>query len=147
MDSRSCALRARKNPGASVGMHDPQQHSGGKTQPLGFTDELLVFNALIEGSEIQKDSDAMAVLVSRPLKLHHSLKTDVKCSTTRKRSIVPKQVPGFPDPILHKAPTQTREHFMKGAHQSYRSFNLLVFWQHNDDAEAPLVRADPLHLI
>ena len=146
MDSRSSALRARKNPGTSVGMHDPQQHSGGKTPPLGFTDELLVFNALVEGSEIQKDSDAMAVLVSRPLKLHHSLKTDVKCSTTRKRSIVPKQVPGFPDPILHKAPTQPREHFMKGAHQSYRSFNLLVFWQHNDDAEAPLVRADPLHL-
>eukprot|EP00439_Symbiodinium_sp_Y106_P038272 s9517_g4.t1 len=35
---------------------------------------------------------------------------------------------------------------MKGAHQSYRSFNIWVFWQHNDDAEAPLVRAHPLHL-
>ena len=57
---------ATKNPGASVGMHDPQQHIGGKTQPLGFTDELLVFNALVEGSEIQKDSDAMAVLVQEP---------------------------------------------------------------------------------
>ena len=74
------------------------------------------------------------------------LRHDVKCSTTRKCGIVPKQVPGFPDPILHKAPTQPREHFMKGAHQSYRSFNIWVFWQHNDDAEAPLVRAHPLHL-
>ena len=35
---------------------------------------------------------------------------------------------------------------MKGAHQAYRSFNFLVFWKHGDDAEAPLVRANPLHL-
>ena len=85
-------------------MHDPQQHSGGKTQPLGFTDELLVFNALVEGSEIQKDSDAMAVLVSRPLKLHHSHKTDVKCSTTRKRSIVTKTSAGISGSIPPRGP-------------------------------------------
>ena len=43
--------------------------AAGKTQPLGFTDELLVFNALVEGSEIQKDSDAMAVPVISPAQI------------------------------------------------------------------------------
>ena len=52
MDSQSCALRARKNPGASVGMHDPQQHSGGKTQPLGFTDKQLVFKKVVRSKKI-----------------------------------------------------------------------------------------------
>eukprot|EP00439_Symbiodinium_sp_Y106_P047180 s7191_g6.t1 len=103
MDSRTGALRAREKSGAS----DPQQHSGGKSQPLSFPDKLLMLNALVEGSEIEKDSDAVAILVPRPFKMHHSFKTDVECSATRKRGIVPKQVTGVPDPVCNQAACKT----------------------------------------
>ena len=66
---------------------------------------LLMLDALVEGSEMEKDSDAVAILVPRPLKMHHSFKTDVECSATRKRSIVPKQVTGVPDPVFNQVPT------------------------------------------
>ena len=80
-------------------------NTGGKSQPLSFPDKLLMLDALVEGSEIEKDSDAVAILVPRPLKMHHSFKTDVECSATRKRSIVPKQVTGVPDPVFNQVPT------------------------------------------